>query len=88
LPLYKKKRSNQLLKIPLAENLIDAKVLKANEQRKKEEHLQKQVEILQTRLDQVKQETAAEVNDDNLVLEEASETDSKKNINSQKTIDF
>ncbi|MEQ8155282.1 MAG: DUF4317 domain-containing protein [Clostridiaceae bacterium] len=63
--------------LPLAENLIDAKVLKANEQRKKEEHLQKQVEILQTRLEQVKQETA-EVNDDNVVLEEASETDSEK----------
>jgi len=63
--------------LPLAENLIDPKVLKANEQRKKEEHLQKQVEILQTRLEQVKQETA-EVNDDNVVLEEASETDSEK----------
>jgi hypothetical protein len=68
--------------LPLAENLIDVKTLKANEQRKKEESLQKQVEILQTRLEQVRQEAAvdkethlaAEVNDDGL-LEEASETD-------------
>jgi hypothetical protein len=68
--------------LPLAENLIDAKVLKANEQRKKEENLQKQVELLQTRLEQVKQEVAAdketslptEVNDDNEVLEETSDT--------------
>lgn len=68
--------------LPLAENLIDIKVLKANEQRKKEEHLQKQVEILQTKLEQIKQEAAidneapqpTEVNDD-ILLEEASETD-------------
>ena len=72
--------------LPLAENLIDAKALKANEQRKKEEHLEKQVEILQTRLDQVKQETAVdnethlstEVNDDNVVLEETLETNLEK----------
>lgn len=72
--------------LPLAENLIDTKALKANEQRKKEEHLQKQVEILQTRLEQVKQEASVdnetslptEVNDDNVVLEEASETDLEK----------
>ncbi|MBU5592309.1 DUF4317 family protein [Clostridium sp. MSJ-4] len=69
--------------LPLAENLIDPKTLKANEQRKKEERLEKQVEILQTKLEQFKQETAVdneanlptEVNDDNVLLEEASETD-------------
>ena len=44
--------------LPLAENLIDTKVLKANEQRKREERLEKQVEILQNRLEQVKQEVA------------------------------
>ncbi|KMT21911.1 DUF4317 domain-containing protein [Clostridium cylindrosporum] len=70
--------------LPLAESLIDPKVLKANEQRKKEENLLKQVEILQTRLEEVKQEAAAaneaslpteptEVSDDNLALEEDSE---------------
>ena len=44
--------------LPLAENLIDTKVLKANEQRKREERLEKQVEILQNRLEKVKQEVA------------------------------
>lgn len=44
--------------LPLAENLIDTKVLKANEQKKREERLEKQVEILQNRLEQVKQEVA------------------------------
>ena len=42
--------------LPLAEHLIDTKALKANEQRKKEENLQKQVEILQTKLEQAKRE--------------------------------
>ena len=46
--------------LPLAENLIDSKVLKANEQRKKEEHLVRQVELLQNKLEQVKQEVAAD----------------------------
>lgn len=79
--------------LPLAENLIDAKVLKANEQIKKEEALKKQVEILQTRLDQIKQETAVdnetqlsteikddEVNDDNAVLEETLESNSEEHL--------
>ena len=67
--------------LPLAENLIDAKALKANEQRKREENLQKQVAILETKLEQVKQKAATdnethlstEVNADNVILEEASE---------------
>ncbi|WP_411167839.1 DUF4317 family protein [Clostridium sp. MB05] len=46
--------------LPLAENLIDVKTLKANEQRKKEERLEKQVEILQTKLEQLKQEAAVD----------------------------
>ncbi len=54
--------------LPLAENLIDAKTLKANEQRKKEEHLIKQVETLQTRLEEVKQESAAAI--DKLISED------------------
>lgn len=41
---------------PLAENLIDSKILKENEQKKKERHLQKQVEILQNKLELVKKE--------------------------------
>ena len=74
--------------LPLAENLIDAKVLKANEQRKKEEKLQKQVEILKSRLEQIKRETAidsetnlsTELNEDNQNLEESSETDIEENL--------
>ncbi|WP_338596511.1 DUF4317 domain-containing protein [Clostridium baratii] len=76
--------------IPLAENLIDSKVLKENEQRKKEEHLKKQVEILQNRLEEVKQEVAAdseteapsstEVSNDNEVLEETSESNAKETL--------
>ena len=46
--------------LPLAEHLIDSKVLKANEQIKREKHLQKQVEILQSRLEEVKQEVAVD----------------------------
>ncbi|WP_102399852.1 DUF4317 domain-containing protein [Haloimpatiens massiliensis] len=73
--------------LPLADNLIDQKVLKANAQRKKEEHLEKQVEILETRLKEVKQEAAVdneadlatEINDDNVVLEEADDTSSEDN---------
>ncbi|MBU3189778.1 DUF4317 domain-containing protein [Clostridium bowmanii] len=70
--------------IPLAKHLIDAKSLKANVQRKKEEHLHKQVEILQARLDLVKQDNtidkethlSTEVNDDTgVVLDEACATD-------------
>ena len=45
--------------LPLAEHLIDAKVIKANAQRKKEENLQKQVQILQNRLEQANQEAVA-----------------------------
>lgn len=37
---------------PLAEGLIDSKILKANEQRKKERALEKQVEFLQNKLEQ------------------------------------
>lgn len=74
--------------LPLAENLIDSKILKVHEQRKKEEHLEKQVEILQNRLEEVKQEVTVnretqlptEGNDDNEILEEASVTDLEENL--------
>lgn len=74
--------------IPLAKNLIDAKALKENVQRKKEERLHKQVEILQARLDEIKQENAidketqrsTEVNEDNVVLEEALGTDLEETL--------
>jgi hypothetical protein len=74
--------------LPLAENLIDAKTLKVNEQRKREESLQKQVEVLQNKLEQIKQETSVdnethmstEVNDDNVVLEETIETNLEESL--------
>lgn len=44
--------------LPLAESLIDSKILKANAQRKREEYLENQVEILESKLEQIKQETA------------------------------
>ncbi len=40
--------------LPLAEYLLDAKVLKASEQKQKEVHLRKQVKVLERELDQVK----------------------------------
>lgn len=79
--------------LPLAENLIDVKALKVNAQRKKEEHLQKQVEILQTKLDQVTQETnvdneislSTQTSEDNVILEETFENNLEKvqDINSE-----
>ena len=42
--------------IPLVESLIDSKIIKANEQRKKERALEKQVEFLQDKLEEVKSE--------------------------------
>lgn len=73
--------------IPLAESLIDAKALKAKEQRKREEHLEKQVEVLRTRLELVNQEIAADndtplsttVTADSAALEEIQVTDSEDN---------
>ncbi|MBU3182966.1 DUF4317 domain-containing protein [Clostridium psychrophilum] len=75
----------------IAKNLIDTKALKANVQRKKEEHLHKQVETLQARLDQVKQvkeentidkeaQLSTEVSDDNVILEEAQATDLEESL--------
>ncbi len=79
--------------IPLAENLIDSKVLKENEQRKKEEHLKNQVKVLKTRLEEVTQESSlnneAEIavtdgnvieGNENINLEEISETDTEKSL--------
>ncbi|MBD7915971.1 DUF4317 domain-containing protein [Clostridium sp. Sa3CUN1] len=63
--------------LPLAENLIDSKVLKVSEQVKREEYLQKQVEVLQSRLEEVKQEVAiateANITTDDSVLENESD---------------
>ncbi|MDU5106471.1 DUF4317 domain-containing protein [Clostridium sp.] len=74
--------------LPLAENLIDSKVLKANEQIKREKHLQKQVEILQNRLEEVKQEAAAdkeisESNADDIKNTNENLSDEKDNLASE-----
>ena len=74
--------------LPLAESLIDPKVLKANEQRKKEEHLVRQVEMLQNKLEQVKQEAVAdkvtnnftEVNEGNVELVNTTEEPVENNL--------
>ncbi len=60
--------------LPLAEHLIDSKVLKANAQKKKEEQLEKQVEILQHRLEEVKKEAAVDKES------EVSKKDDKDNV--------
>lgn len=44
--------------IPLAESLLDSKTLKEVAQKRKEENLKKQVEVLQNKLEQVKKDTA------------------------------
>lgn len=69
--------------LPLAENLLDSKILKANAQRKKEEQLKKQVEILQYKLEEVTKEASmdkeAEISkkndDDNVTLDDTLEDD-------------
>ena len=74
--------------LPLAESLLDAKTIKANEQRKREQHLQKQVEILQTKLEEVTKESAVdnEINENvddsenDSVLDDASENTLDDNI--------
>ncbi|MFW2490504.1 DUF4317 domain-containing protein [Clostridium chromiireducens] len=58
---------------PVVENLIDKKVLAANEQRKKEERLEKQVRILERRLEKTTQDTELE-SDKNSALEIESES--------------
>ncbi len=75
--------------LPLAENLIDSKALKANAQIKKEEQLKKQVEILQTKLEQIEQNSSVN-NDDNLsskvnepTLEDNYNEDLQNNVTSQ-----
>ena len=72
--------------LPLAESLLDAKTIKANEQRKREQHLQKQVEILQTKLEEVTKESTA----DSEIHENVddSENDSVLNDASENTLDY
>ena len=60
---------------PAAENLIDNKILAANEQRKKEKRLEKQVEILENKLkrtlenNEVKSDSDADINNNDVTQE-------------------
>ncbi|GKX67630.1 DUF4317 domain-containing protein [Inconstantimicrobium mannanitabidum] len=63
---------------PVAENLIDKKVLAANEQRKKEKSLEKKVKILEEKLENTKKAAESEKEttlapDNDIVLEAASD---------------
>lgn len=73
--------------LPLAESLIDSKVLKANAQRKREEQLEKQVEILQRKIEQIKEEAAPdkeyEVSEE--IVESSASLDDKLNTESEET---
>lgn len=62
---------------PIAEDLVDTKALKANEQKKKEKNLEKQVEILQNKLEHT-----------NKKLEEASKNKTDLEINSENTTEI
>ena len=62
---------------PIAEDLVDTKALKANEQKKKEKNLEKQVEILQNKLEHT-----------NKKLEEASKNKTDSEINSENTTEI
>ncbi|WP_040327397.1 DUF4317 domain-containing protein [Clostridium ihumii] len=55
--------------LPLAENLIDTKALKANAQRRKEKHLEKQVELLKNELDEIKSEASLDPETENTILQ-------------------
>lgn len=56
--------------LPLAEHLIDKKILKENIQRKKEKDLQKQVEVLESKLKQIQQGAAVDNDTKNINLDD------------------
>ncbi len=78
--------------LPLAESLIDSKALKVKAQLNKEESLKKQVQVLQNKLELVKQEVAldkdtplySENDEETVTLEEASVTGSDDEENTFK----
>lgn len=67
--------------LPLAENLIDTKALKANAQRRKEKHLEKQVELLKNELDEIKSEVSLEPETENTILQKT--TNDSDDINEE-----
>ena len=79
---------------PIAEDLVDTKALRANEQKKKEKNLEKQVEILQNKLEHTskkleeasKNKTDLEINSEN--TPETASDDSIQNINPEYTSNY
>ena len=79
---------------PIAEDLVDTKALRANEQKKKEKNLEKQVEILQNKLEHTnkkleeasKNKTDLEINSENTT--ETTSDDSIQNINPEYTSNY
>lgn len=67
--------------LPLAENLIDTKLLKANAHKKKEEALIKQVEVLEEKLEIVKKESDINTSKSDENKEETNSIDDKLNNN-------
>lgn len=69
---------------PLAEHLLDPKAVEFNAQRKKEERLEKQVQVLKDELEKVKN-TSIKTSDEEVALETTDETTSE---NTNSTIDL
>ncbi len=67
--------------LPLAENLIDTKLLKANAQKKKEETLIKQVEQLESKLEEVSNDSVSERIDETTELRLEEEIENTTSIN-------
>lgn len=66
--------------IPLAKNLLDKKLVKENEQKKKEEKLIKQVEVLETQLEEVKKNKVVNEDAQEQPLEIAPSSDEETNL--------
>lgn len=75
---------------PIAEDLVDTKALKANEQKKKEKNLEKQVEILQNKLEHTnkKLEEASKNKTDSENTTETTSDDSIQDINPEDTSNY
>lgn len=75
---------------PIAEDLVDTKALKANEQKKKEKNLEKQVEILQNKLEHTnkKLEEASKNKTDSENTTETACNDSIQDINPETNYDI
>lgn len=79
---------------PIVEHLLDNKILAASEQRRKEQHLQNQVKILQDKLERTQKEAAADLNQDTALesnndedLVEVNEEINEEDLNSESNND-